>query len=82
MKGKNKLRRQELTDGRELWIQEVFYTLQGEGPFSGQPSVFVRTCGCNLKCFGAIPISNPSTWRPSLTSCLRQSRTFVHRFAI
>ncbi|MBY5413566.1 7-carboxy-7-deazaguanine synthase QueE [Rhizobium leguminosarum] len=70
MKGKNKLRRQELTDGRELWIQEVFYTLQGEGPFSGQPSVFVRTGGCNLRCFWCDTDFESSTWRPSLGGLL------------
>lgn len=32
MRGDNPLRPQELNDGH-LWVQEVFYTLQGEGPF-------------------------------------------------
>ena len=31
-------------------INEVFYTLQGEGAHSGIPAVFVRFSGCNLKC--------------------------------
>lgn len=33
-----------------LAIEEIFYTLQGEGPFSGCPAVFVRLSGCSLSC--------------------------------
>ncbi len=29
-------------------LKEVFYTLQGEGYFTGRPAVFVRFTGCNL----------------------------------
>jgi organic radical activating enzyme len=36
--------------GDLLSIEEIFYTLQGEGPFSGEPACFVRLAGCNLKC--------------------------------
>lgn len=28
----------------------VFYTVQGEGPFSGMPAIFIRLAGCNLQC--------------------------------
>lgn len=38
-------------DTHNLWVQEVFYTLQGEGPFDGQPAIFVRLAGCNLRCY-------------------------------
>lgn len=31
-------------------INEIFYSLQGEGAHSGMPAVFVRFSGCNLKC--------------------------------
>jgi len=31
-------------------ISEIFYSLQGEGRFSGFPTVFVRTAECNLRC--------------------------------
>lgn len=29
-------------------VKEVFYTLQGEGCYSGRPAVFLRFTGCNL----------------------------------
>ena len=31
-------------------ISEIFHSIQGEGLFTGVPSVFVRTSGCNLRC--------------------------------
>lgn len=33
-----------------LDVIEVFSTIQGEGPFMGEPAVFVRLAGCNLQC--------------------------------
>lgn len=36
--------------GGALDVVDVWYTIQGEGPFSGEPAVFVRLAGCNLQC--------------------------------
>ncbi len=33
-----------------MLISELFYSIQGEGLLSGQPSYFIRTSGCNLRC--------------------------------
>jgi 7-carboxy-7-deazaguanine synthase len=31
-------------------INEIFYSIQGEGKWTGLPNVFIRTSGCNLRC--------------------------------
>lgn len=35
---------------RTYRINEIFYSLQGEGVHTGRPAVFVRFSGCNLHC--------------------------------
>lgn len=35
-----------------LDIIDIFLTIQGEGPFTGHPAIFIRTAGCNLDCPG------------------------------
>ena len=37
-------------DPDALSVHSIFYTIQGEGPFSGHPAIFVRLAGCNLQC--------------------------------
>jgi 7-carboxy-7-deazaguanine synthase len=33
-----------------MQLSEIFYSIQGEGTWSGTPAVFVRLAGCNLAC--------------------------------
>jgi 7-carboxy-7-deazaguanine synthase len=33
-----------------LKINELFYSIQGEGARAGEPSIFIRLTGCDLKC--------------------------------
>ncbi len=33
-----------------LQLSEIFYSIQGEGTWTGTPAIFVRLAGCNLAC--------------------------------
>jgi len=34
----------------DLFVNEIFHSIQGESTYSGRPCVFVRLSGCNLRC--------------------------------
>ena len=36
----------------KIKVSELFYSIQGEGRYTGTPSVFLRTFGCNFQCAG------------------------------
>lgn len=50
MFGQNPKLPPEKGDGSILKVHSIFPTIQGEGPYSGRPAVFIRLSGCNLAC--------------------------------
>jgi len=50
-------------DGPALPINELFESLQGEGVLAGVPSIFIRTSGCNLRCWFCD--SYHTSWEPT-----------------
>lgn len=53
MFGQNKVEKADGGDGYTLRVVQPgpWLTLQGEGPFAGDPAVFLRLHGCPLRCF-------------------------------
>jgi 7-carboxy-7-deazaguanine synthase len=68
MFGTNKVRSSSHSSsaGTSLWVQEIFGTIQGEGPFAGCPAIFIRLAGCNLRCHFCDTDFESSEWHPDL----------------
>ena len=65
MYGRNPKRKPLGGDGSSLEVQELFPTIQGEGPLAGHPAVFIRLGGCNLACaFCDTEFESYRPWEP------------------
>ena len=67
----------DFRDDQSLDVHSVFYTLQGEGPFAGQRSVFVRLAGCNLQCPGCDTEYTQGRQRMSVSAVVRLVREVI-----
>jgi organic radical activating enzyme len=65
------IEKQVLDHEGRIQLHHVFSTIQGEGPFTGTPAIFVRVAGCNLQC------PNCDTDYTSLG--IRRSQTELHK---
>jgi 7-carboxy-7-deazaguanine synthase len=76
--GKNKVMKQDLTsDGTFLHVVKgsPFFTLQGEGPYSGHAAVFIRLHGCMLRCtFCDTVFDNPNDPRWHIHDLAKDAR--------
>ena len=59
---------------------KVFYTIEGEGEFVGQPSVFMRVSMCNLTCSGFASESSPHGCDSYISWSVKNKFTFNEVF--
>ena len=58
----------------------IFYTLEGEGEYIGQPSVFMRMSMCNLSCSGFISEAAPYGCDSFISWSVKNKKTFNEIF--
>lgn len=46
------------------YVSEIFKSIQGEGHYTGVPTIWIRSFGCNLECngFGQVDPTDPDTY--------------------
>jgi 7-carboxy-7-deazaguanine synthase len=59
---------------------KIFYTIEGEGEYVGQPSVFMRLSMCNLTCKGFISEDSPNGCDSFISWSVKNKMTFEEIF--
>jgi 7-carboxy-7-deazaguanine synthase len=61
-------------------IHSMFFTIQGEGPYSGHSAIFIRLAGCNLQCPGCDTEYTQGRVTMPLTEVYNQFRDMVEEY--
>jgi organic radical activating enzyme len=61
----------------QLEVHSIFRTIQGEGPFTGRPAIFIRLAGCNLQCPGCDTEYTSNRRRLSVSRILTELVSFM-----
>lgn len=75
----------EIKEQMELPVMEAFYTIQGEGHFSGNSAYFIRLGGCDVGCVWCdVKESwNANLWpKQSLDEIVAQAKEYPGRLAV
>lgn len=71
-----------LKDTLYLSDDKLFYTLEGEGEYIGQPSVFMRMSMCNLTCKGFATVDSPYGCDSFVSWSVKNKMTFQEIFEL
>ena len=66
----------EIMEEKCIAVNEIFKSIQGEGPAAGRPAVFLRLTGCNLTCSWC---DTPQTWAFSDERAAKHDSGVKHR---
>jgi organic radical activating enzyme len=61
---------------------KIFYTIEGEGMFIGQPSIFMRLSMCNLTCKGFASPDSPNGCDSFISWSVKNKMTFAEIFQL
>jgi len=64
----------------KLFVTSAFYTLQGEGPYRGEPAMFVRLAKCNLACSFCDTFFDDGDWMTIADLDTKISKTISQHF--